>query len=237
MDALITSIVIIGTMSGSDVRDARQQRRWTQADLARRLGVSQAYVCLLERERRPAPGPLAEKLVKVLGLSPVALPVRATVRAFGAGDAAGALGALGHPGFAYVRGRRWNPAELLVRVLGQPDVDARVVEALPWLLLRYPNLDWTWLLREAKANDLQNRLGFLLAVSRELAELRGELDTARTLAAQERALEGSRLQREGSFRSSMTAAEQRWLRQHRPAVAAEWNVLSTMTATELVRAS
>lgn len=224
-------------MTGSDVCNARHQREWTQADLASRLGVSQAYVCLLERGRRRASGRVAEKLVKLLGLSPVALPVRAKARTWGGHEAAGALGALGHPGFAYVRGRRLNPAELLVRVLAIPDVDSRVVEALPWLLLRYPDLDWTWLLREARANDLQNRLGFLLAVSRELAELRGERDTARKLAAHEQALEGSRLQREDAFRSSMTMAERRWLREHRPAQAAGWNVLSSMTAAELARAS
>ena len=129
-----------------------------------------------------------------------------------------------------------NPAELLLRVLRAREVDSRVVEALPWTLLRYPNLDWPWLLREAKASDLQNRLGFLLGVARELAELRGELDAARALAAQERLLEGSRLQREDTFRDSMTEAERRWLRAHRPAQAAHWNVLSTMTASELARA-
>lgn len=89
------------------------------------------------------------------------------------------------------------------------------------------------LLREAGASDLQNRQGFVLAVARELAELRGEKDTAGTLARHERALDASRLQREDAFRESMTDAERRWLRQHRPARAAHWNMLSTMTASEL----
>lgn len=104
------------------------------------------------------------------------------------------------------------------------------------MLLKYPNLDWPWLLREAKADDLQNRLGFLLGVARELAELRGDSRTAETLASQERALEGSRLQRDDAFRASMTDIERRWLQTHRPAQAAHWNVLSTMTAGELASA-
>ena len=54
-------------------------------------------------------------------------------------EASAALGALGYPGFAYLRNRRpLNPADLLLRTLRAGDVDARVVEALPWLLLKYP---------------------------------------------------------------------------------------------------
>jgi hypothetical protein len=41
--------------------------------------------------------------------------------------------------------------------------------------------------------------------------------------------EGSRLQREAAFRESMTDAERRWLREHRPSQAAHWNMLSTIT--------
>ena len=115
-------------------------------------------------------------------------------------------------------------------------VEARVTDALPWMLLQYPNLDWPWVLRQAKAHDLQNRLGFVLSVARELAELRGEANTADTLATCERMLEPSRLQREDTFRETMSQVERRWLRLHRPSNAAHWNMLSTMTARELARA-
>ncbi len=56
---------------------------------------------------------------------------------------------------------------------------------------------------------------------------------ARKLAEQEHALEGSRLQREDAYRESMTDAERRWLREHRTAHAAHWNMLSTINAREL----
>ena len=88
-------------------------------------------------------------------------------------------------------------------------------------------------MREAKVDDLQNRLGFLVSVARQLAELRGETGTAKRLAEQEQALEGSRLQREGAFRESLTDAERRWLRENRPPHAAHWNMLSTVNASEL----
>jgi hypothetical protein len=152
-------------------------------------------------------------------------------------EATAALGAVGYPGFAYLRNRRpLNPADLLLRTLRPGDVDARVVEALPWVLLRYVDLDWAWLVREAKADDLQNRLGFLVSVARQLAELRGETGAAKRLAEQEQTLEGSRLQREGAFRESLTDAERRWLREHRPPQATHWNMLSTVNASELTSA-
>lgn len=223
-------------MSGPDLRNARRERAWTQAELADRLGVTQAYVCLLERNRRAVPRRLAKKLASVLKLSPTTLPVGSR-DALKADEATAALGAVGYPGFTYLRKRPLlNPAELLLRVLRHRDVDARVVDALPWVLVTYPDLDWNWLVREAKVDDRQNRLGFLVSVARQLAELRGENETAQKLAEQEQTLEGSRLQREDAFRESMTHAERRWLREHRPSQAAHWNMLSTVNAGELADA-
>lgn len=48
------------------------------------------------------------------------------------------LSSLGYPGFAYVRARseKRNPAEVLVTALAQKDLEARVAEGFPWLLLR-----------------------------------------------------------------------------------------------------
>jgi hypothetical protein len=67
-------------------------------------------------------------------------------------------------------------------------------------------------------------------------DLRGETGTAKRLAEREQALEGSRLQREGAFRESLTDAERRWLHENRPAHAAHWNMLSTVNAPELANA-
>ena len=35
--------------------------------------------------------------------------------------------------------------------------DARVVEALVWVALTYANLNWDWLVRQAKLDDLQKK--------------------------------------------------------------------------------
>ena len=144
---------------------------------------------------------------------------------------------MGYPGFAYLRsGSSLNPAEVLVRTLRVENLDARLVEALPWVLVKYPNLDWDWLVREAKANDLQNRLGLVVTVARQLAQGRGDSRTVDTLSHWEHVLERSRLQREEAFRESLTDAERQWLRANRSKEAEKWNVLSTLTDTVLQHA-
>ena len=92
-----------------------------------------------------------------------------------------------------------------------------------------------WVVRQAKLDDLQNRLGFLVTLARQLAEQRGSVEAAARLARAEQALEYSRLQREDAFRPSMTQAERKWLRQHRSPEATQWNLLTSLDASELAR--
>jgi len=217
-------------MSGTDVARARKARGWKQRELAGKLGISQPYVSLLEKNRRAIPGRLARRLSQVLGLRPTTLPLGSDKRPLASHRAASSLGRVGYPGFAYLRGgQALNPAEVLVRTLRAENLDARLVEALPWVLVLYPDLEWEWLVREAKLNDLQNRLGLVVTVARELAHSRGDARTAEKLSRWEDALERSRLQREEVFRGSLTDAERQWLRANRSAEAAKWNVLSTLS--------
>ena len=88
-----------------------------------------------------------------------------------------------------------NPAEVLLSALSRDDLDSRLVEALPWVAFKFPDLDWQCLTNAAKVNDLQNRLGFVTGLAQRLDELRGERQSAELLARQESALERSRLQR------------------------------------------
>jgi len=99
------------------------------------------------------------------------------------------------------RGRR-NPAEVVLRCLRAPDVDARVVEGL-WILVVHANLDWTWLVRHAKAGDLQNRLGFLVSMAVEAAQREGQAEARAQLTSARAALERSGLAAEGAFRAAV----------------------------------
>ena len=77
-------------------------------------------------------------------------------------------------------------------VLARLDADARVAEALPWLVGAYQNqLDFDLLVRQAKLQNLQNRLGFLLQVA--------GVDTPDGLVAV-RELERARLLQDDSLR-------------------------------------
>ena len=225
-------------VTGTDLREARQTRAMTQQQVAAKLGVSQAYVSMLESSRRLVPRHVAQRLVALLEMPATTLPVR-DGKAVNGDQARRALGALGYDAFAYLAaGRPRNPAELLLSVLRADDVEARVVEALPWLVVRFADLDWEWLVPAAKHDDLQNRLGFVLSLGKGLAAAHGHHDAARRLADWEHRLEKSRLQADDSFaRRAMTEAEARWLRSHRSPEAAQWNVLSSLTVQALAHAT
>lgn len=217
------------------LKDARQRKGWTQQQAAAKLGVSQTYLSLLEQGRRPVTKRLLSALGRHLDVPATELPPETPKRDVGAQRLAEALGALGYPGFTYLkRGPRMNPAQALVLALQQPNLETRLVEALPWVALHYPHLDWEWLFEQAKVKDLQNRLGFVLSLARRLAERKGDAQTAAHLAQFEERLDRSRLAREDTLcRDSMTTAERRWLASHRPPEAQHWNLLTDLDASHL----
>jgi transcriptional regulator with XRE-family HTH domain len=226
-------------MNGHWLREAREGKGWTQERAAARLGVSQTYLSMLENDRRAVSKRLAKKLQRDFVVPATELPVESTNEASDAQTLANALGALGYPGFTHFkRGRRVNPAPLLFAALRTPDLEPRLSEALPWVVWQYPDLNWKWLVAQVKLHDLQNRLGFVVALAREVAEQKKNPATAATLAAVEQQLELSRLVREDTLcRESMTKAERQWLRRRRPVQAQHWNLLTGLVPEHLSYAS
>lgn len=217
-------------MSGEALRRAREEYRWTQAQAGARLGISQAYVALLEKGRRPVPVDLARKAVRVLKLSPVLLPPAEKLSAGESNKLARDLGRLGYPGFAYLRGG-WlkNPGEVLLTALAQPRLDSRVAEALPWVVLQYPELDSDWLVRQARLLNLTNRLGFVVDLATRVLEKTNETNSPRyhALTRLSDALRASRLDIEDTFgQGALTERERDWLRAHRPPEARFWHLLT-----------
>ncbi|HMV86007.1 MAG TPA: helix-turn-helix transcriptional regulator [Blastocatellia bacterium] len=228
-------------MTGQDLLAARAVKKWNQKEAAGKLGVSQPYLSLLENGGRPVPAELAAKAVRVYGLSHALLPMRpAEKKALFVAETLPALdldlAALGYPGFSYLTTRRpkKNPAEVLFAALGAKHLDSRVIEALPWIVWRFPELDWQWLTDAARLNDLQNRLGFVVNIARRLAERGGEREKAALFAQQERALEFSRLVSEDTLcHDLMTVAERRWLRKNRSPQARHWRLLTDLSPEHL----
>jgi transcriptional regulator with XRE-family HTH domain len=219
------------------LKHARRVRGWTQAKAADRLGVSQGYVSLLESGKRTVPNRLLPALRRKVGLPLSALPPRDKLT-LKPSHLPEALAALGYEPLAYLRGRpALNPAEVLLTALSQEDLPSRLVEALPWLVLRYTDLNWGWLIERAKVHDVQNRLGYLVTLAREVVEGR-DTSLATQLDGLARRLERSKLAREDTLcHDSMTEAERRWLREERSAAARRWNLLTDLSPAHLSYAS
>jgi hypothetical protein len=138
------------------------------------------------------------------------------------------LSGLGYPGFVHVEKsrRKPRPDALLMAILAQPDVDARVAEALPWLVMAFEDqLDFGSMVRQAKLQNLQNRLGFL-------SQLAGVTTPDGLHAVRE--LERARLLREDTLCwDSMPAATREWMRANRSPLAEHWNVLTRLQAEDV----
>ncbi|MDQ2971311.1 MAG: helix-turn-helix domain-containing protein [Acidobacteriota bacterium] len=205
----------------------------TQAKVAARLRVSQGYLSLLESGKRTVSVRLARRLGRVLHVPATALRPRDR-RANDPADLAKELATLGYEPLAYLgRNVPANPAEVVLSALRRGDLESRLAEALPWVPLTYPDLNWDWLLERAKVHDVQNRLGYVVGLARSLAENQGAA-AATKLRGVEARLEASRLAAEGTLcQDSMTQAERKWLRENRPEPAARWNLLTNLTASDL----
>ena len=144
---------------------------------------------------------------------------------------------LGYPGYAHRRrpGGVRNPSEVLLRALSVDELDPRLLEALPWLFLRFGVGDHKQVIERARQMNLQNRLGFTAALAEQLAIRRGTTDgRAEELRKLLASLEPFRLAREDTLgRPPRTEKMRKWLRAHRSATAAHWNILSDLVTEHL----
>jgi transcriptional regulator with XRE-family HTH domain len=225
-------------MQYEQLKAGRLRAGLTQKQAAERLGVSQPYLSQLEKGERPVTAQLALSATALYRLPATALPLPETSAEEPKPDdalLARQLSGLGYPGFAHLRARKANPAAIVLAALLRKDLETRLAEALPWVLLTYPDLDWSWLIRHAKLQDVQNRLGFLVAMAKGLTADRPEFQSAFSrLCAAEQQLERARLARLDTLcRESMPNAERRWLETNRSSLARHWNLLTGLTADQL----
>ena len=220
-------------MNHTEVRLKRQQSGWSEQEAAQRLGVSQSYLSMLETGKRPLTTRVARRAMRAFGLPATVLPPRRVQSPWDSQRVAKELAALDYPGLSHMRthGPKENPAVVLLGALSNDQLEARMVEALPWLLLRYWDLDQVWLLDETKRRDLQNRLGFVVALARRMSEGSTPRNAVRTqyLAELETKLEKSRLAKEDALgKPPQTATEREWVMQNRTPEAKHWNVMTDL---------
>lgn len=224
-------------MTGRGLRDHRRKSKLTQFEAAGKLGVSQTYLSLLEAGKRPVTERLNKKAAKLFDLPPTDLPTKLAAGEIPKStddELASDLADLGYVGFGHLRRQRpirKNPADVLLSALNARQRDARIIEGLVWLVLRYSEMRWDDVTRAARMHDLQNRLGFVVSVARGVAESRGsDPQRVRKLKETEAELERSMLAREDSLcNEAMTNAERRWLVDNRPEGAKHWRLLTSLS--------
>lgn len=213
------------------LKSYRNARNLSQLELAHALGVTQAYVSQVETGLRPISRRLAERLGALPDLPPAVLPPALAELDGQDADLAGDLGALGYPPFADGRPRRArNPAAVVLAIVSPPQVAPNVMNAVPWVLLTFPDLDAAWLLDEVRRRNLQNRLGFLVDLALELARGREGLEALESLRAE---LETSRLANPGTLARVLAPAERQFFEEHRGAAARHWNLYTGLAAAQL----
>jgi transcriptional regulator with XRE-family HTH domain len=225
-------------MNGERLLKERLSRNWEQQEAATKLKVSQPYLSLIEAGKRPVTEKLARRAVSVFKLPPTALPIRDDAKN-GASKSkdllASQLAALGYPMFSHLKkSKKVNPAAVLTFALRENELDSRVVEALPWLIFIFSDLDWARVIESAKLSNAQNRLGFLLSLALDLAKQKKDEEKSAVFKRVLSALDESRLVRNDSFnRKSLTGAETKWLIKNRPKRARYWRILSNLSARHL----
>ena len=227
-------------MSGTELRKARLKADWTQKRLASHLGVTQAYVSLMEKAKRRVPDRVARRVTSLFQLPPTLLPASGEVGSrvpVTEERVEQGLSRLGYPGFAYRKkqGRRQNPGELLLMALSLDDLDPRLTEALPWLLVRFEGVNFQYLVKQAKAKDLQNRLGFTVSLAEQVAERNAAfMRNSPALHEAKETLERSRLAREDTYGRRETSERMRaWLHANRSPEAEHWNLLTDLRVEHL----
>lgn len=75
-----------------------------------------------------------------------------------------------------------------------------MIDALPWLPLHFPDMNWNWLSAEVKSRDRQNRLAYVTLLASDVAQSRGEADLAKSLRFRVASLERSRMAKKTLWR-------------------------------------
>jgi transcriptional regulator with XRE-family HTH domain len=224
-------------MTAERWKTGREKAGLTQVAAAYSLNVSQPYLSQLETGLRVAGVELARKAAELYELSPTALPLPEPFDAQGGSpdDLQLKLASLGYPGFEHARSKaETNPAEVVLRAVVKRDLDTRLVEALPWVLGTYTDLNWEWLRDRAKVHNAQNRLGYVVHLAEQAARALTDQNAVQVLSRWENELEEARLAREGTLcRDSMPERERTWLRNNRPEAAGHWNLLTGLTVEQL----
>jgi transcriptional regulator with XRE-family HTH domain len=221
------------TMKGFALETFRKRQGVSQVQAAKLLGLSQPMLSHMESGKRNVSLEVAQRAAELFGGDPTALPVNPLPR-HSDETLASELARLGYPGYAHLSGRLRNPAELLLDALDHSDLDVRTTEGLPWVVLTYPHIDWSWLLREVKLRNRQNRLGFVVSLANKMAHQNDKFVVCNALEPVLRELEDARLVKEDTLcQESWPLSRKQHVRAVRSKLAAHWNLDTRLSEADL----
>jgi len=224
-------------MTYQEFKAGRANAALTQLQAAPRLRISQPYLSQLENGTRPVTTALARRAASLYRLPATALPLPSSpTKEVDASRLAHQLANLGYPGFAHLRSGKYkaNPAMVVLDALLQKNLETRIAEALPWVVATYSNLRWDWLVQQAKLNDIQNRLGFVVDLAKQVTEKSQRQSEFAQLSEVSRLLKRSLLAHEDTLcRESMSEVERDWLAENRSPYAKRWNLLTGLVIEQL----
>ena len=149
-----------------------------------------------------------------------------------------ALGALGYPGFRTLFSgleaeEGHDPSVVLMAALACDRIEESMLEALPWLVLRFEHLDWRWLIGEVRRRGVQNRLGFVVSLALRAGAGMLGMERLTRLAAVEEELFACRLEREETRWPRVAPARRPVLAARRGEEAVQWGVPSLLRPVDL----
>jgi transcriptional regulator with XRE-family HTH domain len=226
-------------MNATELLNARQTAKLEQIDAAKKLGISQPYLSLLESGKREITEKIALRAVKMFRLPPTSIPPK-----FNFEDSQPVsneilredIAALGFADFAGFKKktRHKNPADVLFQAISKDNLDSETLKALPWLIVEFYDLKWEDVVKACKLNNLQNRLGFLISLAINIAVKKGEFKKASSLSTIIAELEKSKLFREEYLcNSSPTPDEQTRFKSKRSKEAESWRIFTDLNIEDL----
>jgi transcriptional regulator with XRE-family HTH domain len=224
-------------VTGDELKNARKASAWTQAQAAARLGVTQAYLSMVERGERAVSSELASKAVEVFEVPATSLPL--TEYRPGAHDAGFFPVDAGKPGLSGIRlSAQFGPIESGGSAdggvgLGRSGLTGHRGAGMAATGLPASELGLAD--RECKvAGSTEPAWDLWLSWRGRPQRREGHSQLEEELAVRVAKLEPSRLVKEDTLcRESMTRAERAWLRDHRPKSAEHWNLLTDLTVEQL----